>query len=690
MADGSPTARAPVALRIKVRFADVDAFVERFAPYVGRAGLFLRHKAPKPVGTEVRFELRLIDDRPVLVGMGVVRWARGPDVDRPQRPPGMAIEFTRVTKESREVILRVLELRRKLALRDGPRGLPDPPDDDAIPNTAASAAAIAADVASAAAPAPRRPRPRRHHPRRLPARPWPPPAPDDDAAEPADPPPPARRSTPTAAPATLEPHAPRRRAPPPAELIAAAGASTPTADAFDADQVADADIGGVLARARALAGDDADRELAALLEAAAAPIEISIEEASAGLASLLGTSPVPMRRSRGDDSVPIATRPGFATPPPVATPVAVTAAAGIAASFLDDGDGDGASDIDDGPTPISSTPVPAQAAPLPRPSRPSDVETTRVVNLDALAAATVAPEGPTRIVSLDSLAAATADRDPDENTRVFTLTPEAGVDDERTKVVRIAPPPGAGDSDGDTDGDGDALHFDRPERVPRDFEEPERDVDTNVRAAPLPAGRARPVTPAAPARPARRTSPPPPPPRRRRGDSPAVTTSARRPSERNITSSGSIDITDIVAELEAEAAPPVRRPTEDGVGEQLDVEALDAAGLLATGLDSYRPRRVPEGPFPDLASFADPPAAPHRPTARADSLDAALAALDELDLDGEGRDDADDADGEERTSYDRPSSSSGSSRVTPTPERPPLPDDDDDDGLEIEISLDDD
>ncbi|MCB9565200.1 MAG: hypothetical protein H6708_32855 [Kofleriaceae bacterium] len=126
-----------------------------------------------------------------------------------------------------------------------------------------------------------------------------------------------------------------------------------------------------------------------------------------------------------------------------------------------------------------------------------------------------------------------------------------------------------------------------------------------------------------------------------------------------------------------------RRAPPPGGGEDIGGEALDAAGLLATNLDGYR-RRAPEGPFPDLASFADPPAAPARRD-RAD-LDAALAALDAADAELDG-----DELHEERTSFDRPGSHSGKSGVAPAPERPPLPDEPDDDlDLEIEISLDDD
>src|SRR5688500_15962662 len=202
-----PRKPAPVVLRIKVRYEEPEAFVERFAPYVARAGLFLRSKQPKAVGTEVRFELRLANDQPVLVGMGIVRWSRDPDPSRPTQPPGMAIEFTRVTKESREVILKMLELRRKLQLVDGPRGLPNPPDDDVAVTAASTASATAAQVQNEAPP-------------QIAA--W-------------------RRPATT----QLEPMAPRARRAPPSELVASvitSASAAPLADAFGEIEVEDANL----------------------------------------------------------------------------------------------------------------------------------------------------------------------------------------------------------------------------------------------------------------------------------------------------------------------------------------------------------------------------------------------------------------------------------------------------------------
>src|SRR5262245_41753041 len=92
----------PVVLRIKLRYDDLDAMVQRFAPNVGRSGLFLPTRAVQPLGTEVKFELRLANDQPVLVGMGRVKHVRPPDPDNPRAAFGIGLELSRVSREGRE------------------------------------------------------------------------------------------------------------------------------------------------------------------------------------------------------------------------------------------------------------------------------------------------------------------------------------------------------------------------------------------------------------------------------------------------------------------------------------------------------------------------------------------------------------------------------------------------------------
>ena len=81
----------PVVLRIKLRYDNLDAMVQRFAPNVGKSGLFLPTKSIQPIGTEVKFELRLANDTPALVGIGRVKHIKHPDPKQPKAAFGMAI-----------------------------------------------------------------------------------------------------------------------------------------------------------------------------------------------------------------------------------------------------------------------------------------------------------------------------------------------------------------------------------------------------------------------------------------------------------------------------------------------------------------------------------------------------------------------------------------------------------------------
>src|SRR5436190_2469318 len=107
--DQSGARPGPVVLRIKLRYDDVETMIHRFAPNVGKTGLFLPTKSLQPIGSELKFELRLVDDQPVLVGMGRVKAVREPDPQNPKATFGMAVELLRVTRESRDLIMKMLD-----------------------------------------------------------------------------------------------------------------------------------------------------------------------------------------------------------------------------------------------------------------------------------------------------------------------------------------------------------------------------------------------------------------------------------------------------------------------------------------------------------------------------------------------------------------------------------------------------
>jgi len=274
--DASGSKPAPVVLRIKLRYDDVDTMVARFAPNVGKSGLFLPTKSLQPVGAELKFELRIADDTPVLVGLGRVKAARAPDPALPRAAFGMAIELMRVTRESREVILRMLERRRQLGLPE--LGIPMPGDIDAARRSEVVDTQVK-DTASAPVPTPV-------------------PSLDSGPAESLLTAP-RRPSGPLAVAKlnvveALAPEPPRRKRPAIHEVIESASGpivSVVSVPGLDAE----VDVPAVLARARALAGGSLDAELEALREVAAAPLEISIEAASAELARQLGGTPVARR-----------------------------------------------------------------------------------------------------------------------------------------------------------------------------------------------------------------------------------------------------------------------------------------------------------------------------------------------------------------------------------------------------------
>jgi hypothetical protein len=315
----------PVVLRIKLRYDDLDAMVQKFASNVGKSGLFLPTKSIQPVGTEVKFELRLANDTPVLVGLGRVKHVRPPDPENPRSAFGMGIELMRVSREGREVIIRMLERRRAMGLPDVL--IPAPDDAEAArrnevetqPRGETSAVVRDAMAQIASAPVGEQVL---------------------SGSEPTSGPIGVAKERPSAPLLTspragvvmrdenssravvpmLSPEKSRPRRPRVQELIERASElSAPIIAAMPAPELdMQVDLDSVLTRARTLAGGDLEVELEALREAAAAPIEISVEAASAELARQLGGKAISKREKSARWAPPPVVHqvPSDTTPPP--------------------------------------------------------------------------------------------------------------------------------------------------------------------------------------------------------------------------------------------------------------------------------------------------------------------------------------------------------------------------------------
>jgi len=99
------------AVRVRLRYSDLDTFIEKFAPNVTRGGIFLASKAPRAVGEVFHFEVQLATGTVALAGEGKVIWVKPFDAAEPQKPHGMGVQFVQVDAGSRATLDRILQVK---------------------------------------------------------------------------------------------------------------------------------------------------------------------------------------------------------------------------------------------------------------------------------------------------------------------------------------------------------------------------------------------------------------------------------------------------------------------------------------------------------------------------------------------------------------------------------------------------
>jgi uncharacterized protein (TIGR02266 family) len=95
-------------IRIRLRFASFDAFIDKFAPNVTRGGVFIASRTPLPVGQTFAFEIQLAGGEVALAGDGKVTWTKAYDPAAPQKPHGMGVQFLRLDAPSRDLLNKML------------------------------------------------------------------------------------------------------------------------------------------------------------------------------------------------------------------------------------------------------------------------------------------------------------------------------------------------------------------------------------------------------------------------------------------------------------------------------------------------------------------------------------------------------------------------------------------------------
>jgi len=150
---------SPALVRVRLRFTDVETFVERFCPNVTRGGLFLATRNLREVGETVGFEIALADGTVVLAGEGKISWTKAPDPAQPSRPFGMGVQFLSLQPASKPVLARLLQAKEKrpaqplrttgvLPTLDPSRAETPPPDPSVGPGRRRQTAALGIALAS--------------------------------------------------------------------------------------------------------------------------------------------------------------------------------------------------------------------------------------------------------------------------------------------------------------------------------------------------------------------------------------------------------------------------------------------------------------------------------------------------------------------------------------------------------------
>jgi uncharacterized protein (TIGR02266 family) len=102
---------ATATVRVRLRYSDLDTFIERFAPNVTRGGIFLASRSPRAEGEIFRFEVQLATGAVALAGEGKVIWVKAYDAAEPQKPHGMGVQFVQIDPGSRETLSRILQAK---------------------------------------------------------------------------------------------------------------------------------------------------------------------------------------------------------------------------------------------------------------------------------------------------------------------------------------------------------------------------------------------------------------------------------------------------------------------------------------------------------------------------------------------------------------------------------------------------
>ncbi|MEO7795775.1 MAG: PilZ domain-containing protein [Thermoanaerobaculia bacterium] len=99
--------RMPLDAVVRLHFQGTVAYQNGFAANVSATGMFVKHPAPPPLGTQLVFEFNLGVERKPVQGAGEVVWVRDKYLG-PGQPAGVGIRFLQLDSQSRDHIAEAL------------------------------------------------------------------------------------------------------------------------------------------------------------------------------------------------------------------------------------------------------------------------------------------------------------------------------------------------------------------------------------------------------------------------------------------------------------------------------------------------------------------------------------------------------------------------------------------------------
>ena len=104
--------RSEQRLTINREFNSLDQFLEEYVKNISRSGVFIKSKAPLPIGSKVNLKFSiLLDDVETIKGEGKVVRIINPGEHRLGEASGMGVVFTKLTSYSEHLLEKLFTVK---------------------------------------------------------------------------------------------------------------------------------------------------------------------------------------------------------------------------------------------------------------------------------------------------------------------------------------------------------------------------------------------------------------------------------------------------------------------------------------------------------------------------------------------------------------------------------------------------